>query len=141
VTDLIDTGDEVAHGPSGENWIVAGVDGDRLWWCGWPEGTVKLSDCTLIKKATPEERDELRARLAQLPYNDSRRRFGVAPAPPEFDSQWADRTPGASAPPQPPVVDAVPAEFDLDTSGLASLFDDHDAGRVARCDDAGDEDA
>ena len=34
----IDTGDTVKHGPTGETWVVAYVQGDRLAWCGWPEG-------------------------------------------------------------------------------------------------------
>lgn len=53
----IDTGDTVHHKPSGENWIVACVEGDQLSWCGWPEGIAKLSDCELVEKATDEQRD------------------------------------------------------------------------------------
>lgn len=55
----IDTGDHVLHKPSGEKWVVAFVDHDRLWWCGWPEGTAALADCELIKKATAAERHNL----------------------------------------------------------------------------------
>ena len=33
----IDTADHVKHGPSGETWVVAYVEDDRLAWCGWPE--------------------------------------------------------------------------------------------------------
>lgn len=54
----IDTGDTVLHGPTDETWSVAFVDGDRLYWRGWPEGSALLSDCRLIKKATPAERHE-----------------------------------------------------------------------------------
>jgi len=61
----IDTGDTVYHTPTGEKWIVAYVRGDRLAWCGWPEGEAALSDCTLITKATPDERDELLRRRLQ----------------------------------------------------------------------------
>lgn len=53
---MIDTGDSVRHGPTGETWVVAYVDGDNLAWVGWPEGEARLSDCTLIEKATPDER-------------------------------------------------------------------------------------
>ena len=55
----IDTADHVHHAPSGEDWVVAYVRGDRLAWCGWPQGEAALADCTLLKKATPEQRDEL----------------------------------------------------------------------------------
>lgn len=62
----IDTGDTVLHGPSGETWTVAYVDGDRLAWCGWPPGEAKLSDCTLKEKASPEYREELLRQLSEL---------------------------------------------------------------------------
>jgi hypothetical protein len=52
----IDTGDVVKHKPTGEEWIVAFVEGDRLAWLGWPEGTANLSDCTLIEKAQFQRR-------------------------------------------------------------------------------------
>ena len=62
----IDTGDIVLHGPTGETWVVAYVDGDRLWWCGWPPGEAKLSDCKLIEKATPEYRDKLLLDMSRM---------------------------------------------------------------------------
>lgn len=68
----IDTGDHVRHEPTGETWVVACVQGDRLSWCGWPEGAAALSDCTLTKKATPEERADLLARLAAINGPDHR---------------------------------------------------------------------
>lgn len=52
----IDTADTVLHGPTGETWIVAYVDGDQLAWCGWPDGTARLANCTLTEKASPAER-------------------------------------------------------------------------------------
>lgn len=52
----IDTGDAVLHVPTGETWLVAFVEGDRLSWVGWPDGTASVSDCRLIEKATPEKR-------------------------------------------------------------------------------------
>lgn len=55
----IDTADHVQHTPSGESWVVAYVRGDRLAWCGWPQGEAALADCTLLKKATDAERDKL----------------------------------------------------------------------------------
>lgn len=60
----IDTGDHVHHAPSGEDWVVAYVRGDRLAWCGWPPGEAALSDCTLVKKATTAERDKLLHEMA-----------------------------------------------------------------------------
>lgn len=60
----IDTGDKVHHGPSGENWLVAYVRGDRLAWCGWPEGEAELGHCTLISKATDAEREGLLIAMA-----------------------------------------------------------------------------
>lgn len=52
----IDTGDHVLHGPTGETWVVAYVRGDQLAWFGWPDGEAALSDCTLVKKASADER-------------------------------------------------------------------------------------
>ena len=71
----IDTGDTVKHGPTGETWVVAYVQGDRLAWCGWPEGEARLSDCTLVESATDEERLKLLHQLADMPKEDARRRF------------------------------------------------------------------
>ncbi len=53
---MIDTGDTVLHRPTGEQWLVAGVEGDRLSWLGCPEGTASQVDCDLIRKASPEDR-------------------------------------------------------------------------------------
>ena len=68
----IDTGDHVHHAPSGEDWVVAYVRGDRLAWCGWPEGEAALADCTLLKKATPAERDKLLREIANTTAVDRR---------------------------------------------------------------------
>ena len=51
----IGTGDVVRHRPSGEEWLVAYVDGDRLAWCGWPPGDAPLLDFELVRKATEKE--------------------------------------------------------------------------------------
>lgn len=71
----IDTGDVVRHGPTGEEWIVACVQGDRLSWCGWPEGMAALADCTLVRKATPEDRDKLLREMAAIGGSDHRQRY------------------------------------------------------------------
>jgi hypothetical protein len=73
--DPIDTGDVVRHGPSGETWAVACVRGDRISWCGWPEGTAALSDCVLVEKATPEAREKLLRKLATMTGDDHRGRY------------------------------------------------------------------
>lgn len=71
----IDTGDVVFHAPSGETWTVAFVEGDRLAWCGWPEGLALLSDCTLVEKASAEQRQSILRSMAGIPTNDSRQRY------------------------------------------------------------------
>lgn len=68
----IDTADHVHHAPSGEDWVVAYVVADRLAWCGWPQGQAALADCTLVKKATPAERDKLLQEMADMGGNDMR---------------------------------------------------------------------
>lgn len=68
----IDTADHVHHAPSGEDWVVAYVRGDQLAWCGWPSGLAALSDCTLLRKATAEERDRLLRDLAAMTGGDHR---------------------------------------------------------------------
>jgi hypothetical protein len=70
----IDTADHVYHAPSGETWVVAYVEGDRLAWCGWPEGEAALSDCELVEKATPEQRQKLLWQMADG-RNDRRSRY------------------------------------------------------------------
>lgn len=74
----IDTGDTVKHGPSGETWVVAFVRDDRLAWVGWPEGYANLADCTLVRKATGEERDNLLRQMANANRDDSRCRYARA---------------------------------------------------------------
>lgn len=47
-------GDHVDH-KSGEQWVVAYVEGDRLAWCGWPPGTAAVADCVLVKSCDDAE--------------------------------------------------------------------------------------
>lgn len=75
--ETIDTGDHVRHAPSGEEWVVAYVQGDRLAWCGWPEGEALLADCTLLSKATPEYRQKLLQDMAAMPGDDARKWYAV----------------------------------------------------------------
>lgn len=69
----IDTADIVLHNPTQEEWLVAYVKGDRLAWCGWPEGEAKAEDCTLMKKATAEQRLELLQSMARMTGIDRRK--------------------------------------------------------------------
>lgn len=62
---MIDTADVVKHVPTGEEWLVAYVKGDKLAWCGWPEGEANLSDCELIKVATDDARYDLLQEMAK----------------------------------------------------------------------------
>ena len=68
-----DTADIVFHHPTQEHWLVAYVKGDRLAWCGWPEGEAKTEDCTLWKKATDQERTDLLNFMAQMTGIDRRK--------------------------------------------------------------------
>lgn len=68
----IDTGDSVLHGPTGEMWTVAYVRGDYLAWIGWPEGEARVDDCTLVRKATAEERRTWLERLAAIRPDNGR---------------------------------------------------------------------
>lgn len=65
MTHGIDTADHVRHAPTGEDWVVAYVEGRKLCACGWPESLAELSDCTLVKKATAAERDYLLREMAR----------------------------------------------------------------------------
>ena len=64
-------GDIVLHRPSGEEWLVAYVDGDDLAWCGWPDGVARTSDCDLVKACSY---DEHVARLREIAQSDAGRR-------------------------------------------------------------------
>lgn len=63
-------GDIVHHEPTGEDWVVAYCDGERLAWCGWPDGEAKASDCWLKKSCTDEEHVQ---RLREIAKSEGRR--------------------------------------------------------------------
>lgn len=65
------TGDHVVHRPTGETWVVAYVDGDRLSWCGWPEGRADVADCERVHVATDDEHAALVREIAAV-ANDHR---------------------------------------------------------------------
>ena len=60
----IRTGDTVLHTPSGEEWLVAYVQGDHLAWCGWPEGEAQLADCVLLEACTDDRHWKLVREIA-----------------------------------------------------------------------------
>ena len=64
-------GDVVLHRPTGEQWVVAYVNGGRLAWCGWPQGEAALSDCELVKACDDIEHIKLLKACAEL-QNDLR---------------------------------------------------------------------
>lgn len=74
-TPAIDTGDTVRHEPTGEDWLVAFVEDGRLCACGWPCSFVPVTDCTLIEKATNEERAGLIRDMAAMSGADPRKAF------------------------------------------------------------------
>ena len=53
MADEIDTADHVHHAPSGEDWVVAYVRGDRLAWCGWPSDGRKTTGCARASGCGP----------------------------------------------------------------------------------------
>ena len=42
------------HGPTGEEWVVAWADGERLAWAGWPDGTALVADCEVVRRVSDE---------------------------------------------------------------------------------------
>lgn len=68
----IDIADHIHHGPSGEDWVVARVDGEHVYPAGWPVCRAALSDCTLIRKATATQRAQMLRERRNLPRGDSR---------------------------------------------------------------------
>jgi hypothetical protein len=116
----IDTGDVVLHKPSGEQWLVAFVEGDMLCACGWPESLAPLADCTLVTRATPEARISLlhemarssgaRASYANRALAAPSFRDALEFAAKHFNSDWPERCQSIvlcaraalrAAPPQP----------------------------------------
>lgn len=68
----IEIADAVHHWPSGEDWVVARVTDEHVYPAGWPPGRALLAHCTLLKKATDEQRESLREQLRKLPRDDDR---------------------------------------------------------------------
>ena len=88
----IDTADHVHHAPTGEDWVVAYVRGDRVAWCGWPPGEAAIADCTLVKKATAEERSKLLREMAASSGADMRTSYAKHRLEQEREPQNAEIT-------------------------------------------------
>lgn len=69
------TGDIVLHKPTGEQWLVAGVENGYVMWCGWPEGRAPMSDCELIESVDSDAELSLLRTLAAMSSPDMRRSF------------------------------------------------------------------
>lgn len=67
----IDTGDLILHKPSGEQCVVAAVEGNRVYWCGHPfGGSFSLADCELLKSASESERAQVLCDLVRHSGNE-----------------------------------------------------------------------
>lgn len=53
------TNDVVAHRVTGEEWVVAFVEGGYLAPCGWPMCLVPVSECDIITRSTDEASEGL----------------------------------------------------------------------------------
>jgi hypothetical protein len=70
--------DVVAHGPSGETWVLACDEfSDSVWPAGYPETRAAATDCTLITPATDAERVDMLTRAAAITGADYRRRLAA----------------------------------------------------------------
>lgn len=66
--------DVVLHYPTGEKWVLGGVDYERdeVYPLGWPETIAKASHCLLVERATDAESDKLINELANKSGYDVR---------------------------------------------------------------------
>jgi hypothetical protein len=85
MSEQIDIGDHVHHGPSNEDWVVAKVTETHLWPAGWPPCRAELSDCTLVKKVSQENKVQMIQDLMRLPSDDERH---VSSHSPEAKWRW-----------------------------------------------------
>lgn len=68
------TGDVVKHLPSGETWVVAWADEERLGACGWPETVASVADCELVESCSDEKHWKLVQEIARGPISMRQRR-------------------------------------------------------------------
>ena len=52
---MLRCGDHVKHFPSGEIWVVAWADDEKLCAAGWPHEIVNSSDCRCVRRTTITE--------------------------------------------------------------------------------------
>lgn len=56
--------DFVLHKPSGEEWVVAGVSGNKIIPCGYPfPSMANLADCELLESRNLPQPDEVKKAL------------------------------------------------------------------------------
>lgn len=80
----IRAGDTVRHLPSGETWVVACVDFNgywRLYWCGWPPGSVHLYEVRPERAGTDAEHREMLEEWARKSTAVYTGRYGHDPRP------------------------------------------------------------
>lgn len=66
-------GDIIFHKPTGETWVVAVVEGENVWYMGWPEGYAKAEDCILKEPASAERSKACLLDLASHERTDDQR--------------------------------------------------------------------
>jgi len=62
-------GDHVLHKPSGETWVVAFADDEKVAPCGWPNCLARRSDCEIINHVHDEDHYKLLQELSRLDDN------------------------------------------------------------------------
>lgn len=72
MSEQIEIGDVVKHGPTGETWVVCRVGGDSVYPAGWPPSCGEIKDCTLVRKATADEKADIIKQCMGLPASDAR---------------------------------------------------------------------
>lgn len=71
----IDTGDTVRFLDTGEDLVVARVDGGYLWWLGWPAGRAMLDRFELLTTASPGHRANMLRAIAGSDHSCARWAF------------------------------------------------------------------
>jgi hypothetical protein len=70
----------VRHGPSGETWVLAAVDGEHVYPAGWPPSRAEAGDCTLVEAADDAEHVRMVTEAAERDSGDCSRRWQLANA-------------------------------------------------------------
>lgn len=124
---MIRIGDVVRHEPTGEQWVVAALDREDMYWVGWPPGCARLADCTLVEACTDAEHVDMVQVVRDIRSEGYDRRaallLGVrgAPVSPNPSAPWllqyalahglppelASALVTHATPPLPPATDAL----------------------------------